>query len=76
MLFLLKFSIVEKVEVRNESDRRNCKETAVKNFGRNGDQTNNRQDQRDTVQYDRARLFSEAFFWTCLPEVAELASRH
>lgn len=30
MLFLLKFSIVEKVEVRNESDRRNCKETAVK----------------------------------------------
>ena len=27
------------MEVRNESDRRNCKETAVKNFGRNGDQT-------------------------------------
>ena len=47
--------------MRNESDRRNCKETAVKNFGRNGDQTNNRQDQRDTVQYDRAVCFGSVF---------------
>ena len=47
--------------MRNESDRRNCKETAVKNFGRNGDQTNNRQDQRDTVQYDRAVCFRKRF---------------
>ena len=53
-----------------------AKRLQLKNFGRNGDQTNNRQDQRDTVQYDRAVCFRKRFFWTCLPEVAELASRH